>query len=240
MDFRVFKKYNIVYGEGIVTPAGRISFPSLVTPKEPLPPKDGQAPGTPKYEVSLLLSKKDPSVIAFVEELEGYAEEMVPLYNQNAQNEIAKVKKILKDGDNSDHEKYPHEKGCWILTARSKDMPDLLGKDPSFFKSGMSCRLVVEPSLSSGGLGFGLKIVQLVSDDGVRFAGTKQDYRSLLEDLNGGSHGDETEEEESEEQENAEPVVEKKSAVQLARERAEQAASAKKGGKGKAQAVKLL
>lgn len=258
MEFRVFKKYNIVYGEGIATPAGRLSFPFLTEKKPPLPPKEGEKEqGVPKYEVTILLDKKDPSVKAFISELEEIAEEMVPIFNQGAQNEIAKVKRIVRDGDMSDLEKYPQENGKWLLTARSKDLPDLLGKDPAEFKAGVSVRLVVEPSLSNGGLGFGLKVVQFVSDDGTRFSGTRQNYRSLLEDINDdqeeaedkdNENGGEVDSESSSEKESTRARKESDEAVGLsAREKAKaqaeanaRASRASKGGKGKSAAVNLL
>lgn len=262
MEYRVFAKFNIVYGEGIRTPVGRLSFPYLTKMKDPPPPKDGQPQqGAPKYEVSLLLDKKDQSVKEFVKELEGYADEMLPLFNERAQNEIARVKRILRDGDLSDHEKYPNEKGMWILSARAKELPELYDSDlnpnsAEFFKGGMHVRLVVEPSLSSGGLGFGLKIVKFEKDDGTRFGGTPQDYKSLLADINSeesdDSEGDDTEDEATSEEDDSNGTVEappvqaakvktpKLSPAELAKAQAEANAKARKGGKGKQSAINLL
>lgn len=270
MQYRVFQKFNIVYGEPMVSPQGRFSWPSLAEPKAPLPPKEGEKPGTPKYEVTLLLPKTDPQVVKFVKQLEKIAAEMVPLYNQRAQNEIAKVKRILRDGDQSDLEKYPNEEGHWLLTARFKDRPDILGKNqeeiaPDFIKGGMIGRLVVTPSLSAGGLGYGLNVVQFFSDDGVRFGGTKQDYRSLLEDLEGEDDGEEEKEDDEGSEESStdedsddsqgetddvsaddsEPKSASLSARDKARLQAEARAKASqkaapKGGKGKLAAVNLL
>lgn len=249
MEYRIFKKYNIVYGEGIVTPKGRLSFPYLTEKKQPLPPKEGEKEqGVPKHEVTILLDKKDAEVKKFIKTLETCAEEMVPLYNQGAKNEIARVKRIVRDGDQSDHEKYPQEKGCWILAARSKELPDLLnaeqrGVDAATFKAGLIIRLVIEPSLSSGGMGYGLKIVQVMEDDGVRFGGTKQDYTSLLDDVNGASEEEESEEAPAEEEE--ETPKKSVSPAQKAKEAAQAAAKtavSKKpvAGKGKSAAVSLL
>jgi len=123
---------------------------------------------------------------------------------------------------------------------------------------------VIEPSLSNGGLGYGLKVVQFISDAGTRFGGTVQDYKSLLaevqndkeeeegnEEDTGTDNGDEpnngdaeTEGEDLQDEDSkpaaAAPLSAKEKAKQQAEANAKTGRGVIKGGKGKQAAVNLL
>lgn len=252
MEYRVFKEYNIVYCQSAIkTPVGRIAWPHLTKQVEPRPDKDGKIVGQPKFDVTLYLDKSDPAVEAFVDELEEIADGLVDKYNEGASAEVKGVKRVLRDGDLSDHEKYPQEKGMWMLTANNKNCPDIFdtnkaGIEAESVKAGMFGRLVVVPRFGGKGMAYQVEIVQVTGDDGVRFSGGASDYSSLLDDVKGGS-SDEPEEKEAKENVPQSPktTAPRITAADRAKAAAEQMAKESKGtgkvaGKGKQQAVSLL
>lgn len=185
------KKYGHVYGPLRVTPLGRFSWPSLVEPKAPPPPKEGEAPGPSRYEVSLLLEKKNPQVEAFVATMNTLKPEMLTLFNQKRSAPLGDVQ-VLQDGDDDqrfDKEKYPYYKGMWVLVARNTEAPQVVGNQkprPEVIEAkevsgGMQGMLVVTPMLTSHGMSYKLVVVQKINDDGTRFGGGTRDAIGLLE-----------------------------------------------------------
>lgn len=255
-EFNIHRKFNRVYGKGLATPEGKFSWPALTVPRDPPPPKPGENPGKPRYEITLLLSKASPDVQTFEALMKSKISTMTTLYNQGAKQKLQDSGIAFLDGDFSDKEKYPYNQGNWILVARSSEQPQVVGADKGalsteFLKGGMTGRLVVVPHFGGTGISYRLEIVQFLQDDGTRFSGGKEDYSNLLAAIEGG-------EEEPEETETVEapPLVqlapEAPKAVapkqmpinpQALRDRAAQAIqkpAATKGGKGKDAALDIL
>lgn len=179
----VSKKFNVVFSnEELETPVGRAAWPSLVTAKAPQEGQDGE----PKFELTMLIPKDGPKTEAFLAKLQAQIDEMIPLYNKASPAKLASLP-LLKDGDAADPEKYPQHKGNWVLVARnakevrvvdgSADPKDL---DKSTITGGMKVKALVAAKVHSKGVGFTLKIVQLVKDDGVRFGGGVRDLTKML------------------------------------------------------------
>jgi hypothetical protein len=175
--------------EALKTPTGRLSWPSLVAPKDPPPPQDGQPPGQPRYEVTILLPKQDKFVKEFITTLEDKVTEMTPIFNNGRKGSKVSFEDAVQDGDDSeafDPEKYPYYAGNWILTARNIKKPQVFdGKvqpfDPVSVLGGMKGKLVVTPMLHEKGVKYKLEVVQFVSDDGTRFGGGTRDMSSILD-----------------------------------------------------------
>lgn len=206
--------YGHVYGEGIPTPLARASWPSLVTPKAPPPPKPGQEPGQPRYELTLVLPQTR-EVKAWLDSVSVMAEEMLVDFNKGRKSkltqETAAVESLAKDGNTFDHEKYPYYKDAFVLTARNAKLPPIIdaqGKDlaPNTIQGGMLIRAVVTPMITASGVSYKLNAVKLMKDDNIRFGGAVSN-RSYLDMLSGDSP-DEGEEEPAEEAENNEEVEE--------------------------------
>lgn len=177
-------KFKHVYGEELNTPAGRIAFVHLVTPQDPPPPEPGQAPGQPRFEATLVLDKNSQYVGPFLEEIATMAGEMLDCYNEGNPAKLS-IESVVKDGDSYDMEKYPYYKNSWILVARNVKQPESLDSQAeniahSSFIGGQQCRFRVQPLITSKGLSYKLKVVQLLRDDGTRFAGGVKDYKNLM------------------------------------------------------------
>lgn len=194
-------QYGHVYAnDNVPTPIGRLSWPSLVTPKAPPPPKEGQAAGSPRYEVTILLAKEDAETDSFVASLDVLKKEMLDIFNDGRGAKIGDCKTVT-DGDTFDHEKYPYYKGEWVLVARiskneflcvdSQDPPQPYPKDKIL--GGMLGKLLVTPIVTAHGMSFKLDVVQFIKDDGVRYGANSRTPESLLNKL--GSAPKEIEEE---------------------------------------------
>lgn len=205
------KRYNRIYGDGIRTPSGRFSWPSLVSPKAPPPPKPGEAEGKPRYEVTLLIDKKNPDLAEFLKTMKTMSSEMVEQYNRYAGKlNLAKLHpdiSVCKDGDEADVEKYPYYKGMLLLECRNPEMPVLFNAakeamEASEVLAGMEGRCVVVPHLGPTGLSYRLEVLQLLNDDGTRFGGGKRDYDNLVDAVSGGtSYSSDVESSDGEEEE---------------------------------------
>lgn len=182
-------QFGHVYGLRQATPFGRAAWPSLVKPKDPPPPLPNQPPGTPRYEVTILLKKDDKLVQEFVAKLDKEIKEMVDLFNKGRSAKIS-VDAPLKDGNTFDLEKYPYYKDCWILVGRNaKQISVVDGKkrdiECSMVEGGNIVCGVVTPLITAHGASYKLEIVQYVKDDGVKFAGAiaaPDTYLSIVED----------------------------------------------------------
>lgn len=183
-------QFGHVYCGDLATPPGRFVWASLVTPKAAPPPQEGQPPGQPRYELSLLLPKTDPKVKEFIVQLEALVKGGLEVFNKgrSATIGINSIFGKVGDGDTWDAEKYPYYKGHWVLAARNALKPKVLGKAreeiaPETIKGGMIGRLVITPMITAHGASYKLLIAQLINDDGVRYGGGARDVTDLLTEL---------------------------------------------------------
>ncbi len=77
-------------GKSIVTPIGRVSFPTLVEPKA------YQTGSKPRYSMSLILPKNEPTTMEFVRNLQQVVKEVTAA---SGHPDYAQLFKALKDGD---------------------------------------------------------------------------------------------------------------------------------------------
>ena len=195
-------QYKTVYSESFPTPQGRFAWVSLVTPKDPPPPQPGQAPGTPRYEVSLILPKKNPKVDTFIALLKEECKGMLETFNKTAKAKLS-IDTFMQDGDNFDMEKYPYYADSWILVARNAKKPTIVDDakgeiPPETIKGGMSGKLMVTLIVTSHGLSFKCEVVQFLKDDGTRFGGASRNTQALVDMLDSEDEaGEETEAEDT-------------------------------------------
>lgn len=222
------KTYGHVYGIATPSPIGRASWPALVTPKDPPPAQPGQQPGTPRFELSLLLDKASPEVQAFLEAMKTMTSEMLPVFNEGRKAPLGSVK-VISDGDEFDKEKYPYYQGNYVLVARNAfetKVYDRQKKEIGREKiiGGQKVLAVVTPLITAHGVSYKLELTQLIEDDGTRFGGGIRDHTSLLQALDGPDLPPETDEEDpgpempmSETSTETEPAVKKgkKAAIDL-------------------------
>lgn len=180
--------YGTCYGEAMKTPVGRFVWPSLIKPKDAPPPKDGQQQGPARFELSLLLSKTDKKVEAFIKEATEMTDAMLKQFNEGRSADLGKCKLFGKygDGDAADLEKYPYYKDSWVLCARNQKAVKIVGKKKEVLEAGavtggMKGVLVVTPIITAHGISYKLEVVQLTDDDGVRYAGGARDATELLD-----------------------------------------------------------
>lgn len=192
--------FGHVYGPTLKTPTGRVSWPSLVTPKDP-PQFEGQPPGTPRHELTYLFDKKSGKVRNFLLRLEEVGKEMEVFFNSGRKGSKISLGDVCVDGDaflaedDSRAEKYPYYKGKFVLVARNAKRPTIYGMmdgedeegnpiipelDPSAIVAGMECRGIITPIFTTHGMSYKLEGVQLVNDDGTRYGGGAPDLRSML------------------------------------------------------------
>lgn len=228
-------QYGHVYGDRLVTPFGRAAWPALAVPKDPPPPQPGQQPGQPRYELTVLLQKKDKETKAFIKVLKEMTGEMVALFNKGRSAKIS-VDEPLKDGNDFDMEKYPYYKDNFILVARNaKNVNVVDGKkrdiDVKMVEGGNIVCAVICPLVTAHGISYKLEIVQFVKDDGVKFAGSiapADTYLSIIDDKS------EDEEEDEEDEEEEEPAEADEEAAEDDEEEEEEKPKPKKVAKKKA------
>lgn len=184
-------KWGHVYGEELIFPQGRLAWCNhLVTPQEPMEPKPGEQKGKPRYGVDLLIPKTDDNT-EFFTRLSNMLTEMVALYNEGLPTTLA-INSFVSDGDAKDTEQYPFNAGNWVFTARNAEKPRCINAaaadiDPATLAGGMTGRIVATPMITAKGVSYKLTIVQMISDDGTRFAGGRRDSTDLLKALQIGS-----------------------------------------------------
>lgn len=183
----------------LVTPKGRVSFPTLFTPKST--GKNGS--GEPQYSIQLLLKKGDAEAEKFVKELRAA---MTLAVNTKWPEEAKRPKKLasaLKDGDTWEGEdgflkkdKYAEVAGCWVINANNKkrkpkvvdqDVSEIL--DPEEVYSGCYGRIsfqVYAYDNEKKGVGFSLQNFQKMGD-GERFGGAGSDPKDDFGAVQGGS-----------------------------------------------------
>lgn len=178
-------KFGHVYGEVMGTPVAKVCWPALVKPKDPPPPQEGQAPGAPRYEATILLPKNNPVTDTFLKGLEVMTTGMLEVFNKGAKAKIAGLT-LVADGDSFDMEKYPYYKDMWVLVARNTQKPIVQGVDakpvePSSILGGMQVKLAITPLITSHGASYKLNVLRFISDDGTRYAGGVKDMTNFLD-----------------------------------------------------------
>lgn len=179
----VHKQYNVIFcNEEVETPVGRVCWPHLVAPQELKPGMQGEA----KFNITMLIPKEHPKTKTFLDTVRVLVDEMTVLYNERSPAKFSNLD-LLTDGDKADPEKYPHHKGNWVLMARNSKPVRVVdgGANPadiekSMLVGGMKVKALVSPQVHAKGVGYVLKIVQLVKDDGVRFGGGVRDLTKML------------------------------------------------------------
>ncbi len=189
--YKAHAEYGHVYGDTLATPIGRLCWIYLVSPKPAKETKEGEKPGKPRYEVTLLLSKTDPALAPFTETIDKMYDEMLAVFNKKRLSQQgAPLGKgpLFSDGDGDwvDKEKYPFYAGNHLLRATNTQKPGIwdavrVGLDPESINAGMIGRLVITPMATSHGLRFKLTDVQMLKDDGVRYSGFFGNTSSFLD-----------------------------------------------------------
>lgn len=154
----------------VLTGVVRLSYANLVTPRE------GQNGGDPKYSVTLLIPKSDTATKADIEaSMKAAYEEGVSKKWGGAHPQM---KQILWDGDGLRQSGLPFGEECkghWVITASSKQKPQVVGIDnvncelaPSDIYSGMYARVTINffpyDTAGSKGVGCGLGNVMKTAD----------------------------------------------------------------------------
>lgn len=173
--YYVHPDYGHCYGDAIITPPGRLVFPALEKPKAPPPPKDGGKQGEPRYEAPIMFDKADPAVIAFFDGVKTMTDEMLVAYNEGKKAKIGQLE-LFYDCNKCVLEKYPFYRNMISINARNAKKFNLVDSnkqsiEPSAFAGGMKVRAVVTPMITATGVSYKATILQLLEDDGVRYAG---------------------------------------------------------------------
>ena len=160
----------------VLTNEVRLSYANLVTPRTP------QQGGDPKYSVTLLIPKSDEATVANINA------SIKAAYDDGVSKKWGGArpapKTIVHDGDGLRPSGLPFGdecKGCWVLTASTKNKPQVVGIDnincelaPSDIYSGMYARVTVNffayDTAGSKGVGCGLGNV-LKTRDGEPLSG---------------------------------------------------------------------
>lgn len=160
----------------VLTGEVRLSYANLTTPRAP------QQGGEPKYSVTLLIPKTDTATIADINASIKAAYDDGVTKKWGGAHPAQKV--IVHDGDGLRPSGLPFGdecKGCWVLTASTKNKPQVVGIDnldcelaPSDIYSGMYARVTINffayDTAGSKGVGCGLGNV-LKTRDGEALAG---------------------------------------------------------------------
>lgn len=192
-------EFKHVYGDQVVTPIGRLVYPSLIVPKK-FKGKDGgeKQNSAPRYEGTILLAKDGGAQLqAFIDQVDAMTTEMLEIFNKGRSMKFSDLE-ILKDGDiqyEKDPEKYDFYKGMWVIPARNAKKPETIDKtgdiDASIFEGGMKVKGLLTPMITAHGVSYRLDTLKYIGDDGQRFGGGIRDNSHLL------NEGDEDEAEEA-------------------------------------------
>lgn len=164
----------------IMTPKGRVSFPSVFTPRKPLNPAD-----EPKYGLTLLFDLKDPEVKAGLEKMKEFVISVATAKWGPDKTKWPKgLRMPFRDGKEKDFEGYGD--GIIFVAASSKQKPGIVypwagtdGKpapltNPGDFYAGCFARATLSAYAydkgGNRGVAFGLRNVQKLSD-GEAFSG---------------------------------------------------------------------
>lgn len=187
-------QYGSVFSnDAYMTPPCRLCFPALVKPKDPPAPRPGDAPGQPRYEATLLFPKESKAHTEFLRAMELVTQDMLKVFNMGRSAKIGELA-VVKDGDapywqaGENADKYPYYKGQFLLAARNTVKPSIVGPDtkpidPAKLIGGTEVVAIIIPIIVATGVTYKLKVIQLIKDDGVRFAGgarSDDDYIKML------------------------------------------------------------
>ena len=156
------------YGTKVVTPVGRLSYPSLFTKAKPMEEgKEG------KYELTLYIPKSED-----ISKLQAGLEEVGKAFYKENWKGLSKLQKCpIKDGDDQND---PNAKGHWVIRCNSSNKPNVVRADNSAIEGqdheevyggcwGRASLLPASYSMPANkGLKFFLENVQKVKD-GERF-----------------------------------------------------------------------
>lgn len=156
----------------VLTPECRLSYANLVTPKAPVNNPNAE----PKYSVTLLIPKST-NVIDELRAAENAAAQDAVNTKWNGVRP-ARLDSVIHDGDGvrPSGEPFGAEcKGCWVITASSKNKPYVCGVDnidcelaPTDIYSGMYARVTINfyGYFAAGrrGVGCGLRGVMKTRD----------------------------------------------------------------------------
>ena len=156
----------------LITPKGRLSFPSL------LRPDTGGQYSDDKFKGTLLFDKKDPAVMESLKALNAACKKVA----EEAFGKGVKVDMPFRDG-NEKADKNEAYRDTIMITAKSKYKPDVVSTDPNVHLTedheiygGCYCRFsVIAFSYSQGknrGVSLRLNNVQKLAD-GEPFGGTR-------------------------------------------------------------------
>lgn len=162
----------------VLTGEVRLSYTNLTVPV----PSKSDPNGKPKYSVTILIPKTDTATIANINASIKAAYDDGVTKKWGGAHPTQKV--IVHDGDGLRPSGLPFGdecKGCWVLTASTKNKPQVVGIDnldcelaPSDIYSGMYARVTINffayDTASSKGVGCGLGNV-LKTRDGEALAG---------------------------------------------------------------------
>lgn len=149
----------------VLTPECRLSYANLVTPKAPMNNPNAE----PKYSVTLLIPKSTGIKTELDAAMEAAAQEAVNAKWNGMRP--PRLESVVHDGDGvrpSGEPFGPECKGCWVVTASSKNKPYVCGIDntacelaPTDIYSGMYARVSINfyGYFSAGrrGVGCGLR-----------------------------------------------------------------------------------
>lgn len=188
--FYIHPQYKRLYGDKIVTCRVAAAWPALAIPRLP-PAMEGQPPGAPRYEATLVINKDDKDAASFLTNLNAMVKEMVLQYNaaakKDARPQLA-IEDSLIDGDSGKFplDKYPYYKNCWLLIARNTKQPvfkDYKGEafaDGTLFKGGDITRAEITPHLGPTGISFKLEAIQLIKRGTEPMGGGMPNHGELL------------------------------------------------------------
>lgn len=156
----------------VLTPECRLSYANLVTPKAPFNAPSGE----PKYSVTLLIPKSTGAKTELDAAMEAAAQEAIS--SKWGGTRPARLESVVHDGDGvrPNGEPFgPECKGCWVVTASSKNKPYVCGIDntqcelaPQDIYSGMYARVSINfygyNSAGKRGVGCGLRGVMKTRD----------------------------------------------------------------------------
>lgn len=184
------------YGDKVVTPVGRMSYPSLFT--KTVEKDDNGQPREGKYELVLYIPKTED-----ISRLRAGLEEVGRAFYGAKWKGLDKVDKCpIKDGDDKDD---PAAKDCWVVRANTARKPGVVRKDGSVIEAmdkdeiygGCYGRMSLIPASydnpKNKGVKFYLENVQKTAD-GERFGGggssnPQDDFGAFDQAANGGGSG---------------------------------------------------
>ncbi len=155
----------------VLTGEVRLSYANLITPK---PSQNG---GEPKYSVTLLIPKSDTATKIDIEQSFNAAYEEGVSKKWGGARPVAQP--LLHDGDGLRNDGLPYGKECkghWVITASSKNKPQVVGIDnincelaPQDIYSGMRARVTINfypfDTANRKGVGCGLGNIMKTRDD---------------------------------------------------------------------------